>query len=108
MNRLGLSDVHFKIVTAVAGGTTWTQVAKQFDDYSESYSRVLRSRLMAKPAVRQMLDEFRKELRNKSMYDVEQAVVEIDKAIALPISERTPCRLRSFWISYSHLREADR
>src|SRR6476646_10621062 len=90
MTRLGLSDVHFKIVTAVAGGATWTQAAKQFGNYSESYSRVLRSRLMAKPKVRQMLDEFRNELRDKAMYDAEACVKEIDKAIEFAYQRGNP------------------
>ena len=56
VNRLGLRDKNFQIVTDVAGGKEWVQAGRE-RGYSDSYSRVLRSRLMKKPEVVQMIDE---------------------------------------------------
>ena len=76
MNKLGLSDVHFEIATAVAGGKDWIPAGREIAGYSDSYCKVLRSRLLKKPDVRQMIDEIRKQGRAAAAYDLSRAMQE--------------------------------
>jgi phage terminase small subunit len=76
-------------VNGILSGLNPTESAQRAG-YGPAYSKVAVSRVSAVPVVKQAIQTGHAELRKKAMYDVEQAVVEVDKAIKFGYERANP------------------
>lgn len=84
-----LTDHQRRYAANIVRGMDSRQAAESAG-YSESYAKVIGHRLKQHPAVKQAIQTAHAELREKAMYDVEQAVQEIDKAVVFGYTQKNP------------------
>jgi hypothetical protein len=84
-----LTDRQRKYVQAVAAGRD-SATAARMAGYSESFSIVAASRIGKIPAVKKALESIRAEIRSRTLYDLEAAVAETDRALAFAYSKGKP------------------
>jgi hypothetical protein len=78
-----------RYVTGVLSGLSETAAARQAG-YGLAYSKKAASRVGTIPAVQRAIETAQAALREKAMYDVEQAVQEIDQAITFGYAKSNP------------------
>jgi hypothetical protein len=78
-----------RYVSFVLSGLGETEAARQAG-YGPAYAKKAASRVGAIPAVKAAIQTAQTTLREKAMYDVEQAVAEIDKAVIFAYAQKNP------------------
>lgn len=76
-------------VTGVLSGLS-DHASAQRAGYGKEYARKAATKIRRAPLVKQAIEREQTQLRQKAKYDVEQAVVEIDKAIAFGYEKSNP------------------
>ena len=78
-----------RYVSFVLSGLTETEAARRAG-YGAAYSKVAGSRIGIIPVVKMAIEKGQAQLREKALYEVEQAVAEVDKAIAFGYERTNP------------------
>lgn len=84
-----LTSRQTSFVTGVLSGLS-DHAAAQQAGYGVEYARKAGTKIRRAPLVKQAIEREQTQLRQKAKYDVEQAVVEIDKAIAFGYEKSNP------------------
>jgi hypothetical protein len=84
-----LTDKQRRYAANIVRGMESRQAAESAG-YRKSYAKVIGHRLKQHPAVKHAIQTAHAELREKAMYDVEQAVQEIDKAVVFGYTQKNP------------------
>lgn len=84
-----LTDRQRRYVEGLARGID-SRAAAKGAGYSDSYAKVAAHRLKKKPAVAKALEAIRSDARREVVYDVQEAVKEIDKAILFGYGSKNP------------------